>query len=451
MDGERVRLASPGLRPGGTGWMVYWMQQAQRASWNHALEFSIRKSGELGVPLIVFFCLDPDYPGASRRHFAFMIEGLVETARELAGRGLTLVLSTGDPVDRFVSVCGGAAAAVTDGGHSPVQKRWRAEASSRCPCPFYIVETDTLAPPEQIYPRRAWSAAVLRRHIESVVEGALDPPARETVRFPGFVPDVESMDPREVLASMAPGEGSADNLLPEPGASAALERLSAFIGEKLGSYGAKARDPVANCVSGLSPYMHFGQISPLEVAWRVRRAGGPGAPAFLEQLLVRRELAVNYCAFSTSPGEWRSIPDWARSTLEEHSRDTREYIYSRDEFAGAGTHDAAWNAAQRELVLTGTMHGYMRMYWGKMILAWSASPREAFETAVHLNDSYALDGRDPNGYAGVAWCFGLHDRPWPERPVFGKVRSMTGRRLRERFDMGGYIGRIDALEKGGTG
>ena len=320
MYGGRVRLASPGLRPGGSGWVVYWMQQAQRVSWNHALEFSIRKSGELGVPLIVFFCLDPDYPGASRRHFAFMIEGLVETARELAGRGLTLVLSTGDPVDRFVSVCGGAAAAVTDGGHSPVQKRWRAEASSRCPCPFYIVETDTLAPPEQIYPRRAWSAAVLRRHIESVVEGALDPPARETVRFPGFVPDVESMDPREVLASMAPGKDPPTLLLspvrPQPREALGLHR------EKLGSYGAKARDPVANCVSGLSPYMHFGQISPLEVAWRVRRAGGPGARPFWSSS-CKEGAGSELLRILDFPGEWRSIPDWARSTLEEHSRDTR--------------------------------------------------------------------------------------------------------------------------------
>ncbi len=446
--GGRVRLVSEGRSPVRGGHAFYWMQQAQRASCNHALEFAVSRAETHSLPFFVLFCLDKGYPDAGKRHFGFMLDGLAGTARDLASRGIGLVLRMGDPVALFLETCRGAAFAVTDGGHSPVQKRWRIDAAIASPCPFFIVETDTLVPPSDLYPKRAWSAAVLRRRLDSMAEGYMDPPAPGKVLYEGFSPDFESLSPLDAASSLGLDLTAGSTGLPKAGARAAGETLAAFIEDGLDSYPGKANDPAADCVSGLSPYLHFGQISPLEVAGRIREAGGPGAGDFMEQLLVRRELAVNFCEYTSAPDSWQAVPGWARDTLEQHSEDPREYVYTAGELEGARTHDPAWNAAQTELVEAGRMHGYMRMYWGKKILSWMESPEEAFHTALDLNNRYALDGRDPNSFAGVGWCFGLHDRPWPPRPVYGSVRSMTTASLRARFDIDSYIHRIETLKGG---
>ena len=396
----------------------------------------------MGLPVFVLFCVDPSYPGAGPGHYRFMLEGLGETARDLDARGIRMLVRIGDPVDEFIAACGRAALAVTDGGHTPVQRRWREDAAARCPCPMYVVETDTAVPPGMLHPRAAWSAAVVRRRMEPLLEGMLEPPEMHDIAIPGFLPDMQGFTPIEALAALPVRPGAPHAVGVRPGSAAAREALGRFIDEDLDDYGTSSRDPARNCVSGLSPYLHFGQISPVEAALKVRETGSPGAGAFLEQMLVRRELAVNFCARTPAPGSWGAIPEWARRTLEEHSRDPREYLYSLEDLECARTHDEAWNAAQTELVTTGAMHGYMRMYWGKMILAWTPSPGEAFRRAALLNDTYALDGRDPNSMAGVGWCFGLHDRPWPERRVFGSVRSMTLRSLRAKYDIDAYIARV---------
>jgi deoxyribodipyrimidine photo-lyase len=227
--------------------------------------------------------------------------------------------------------------------------------------------------------------------------------------------------------------------LPPSGPGIAQARLGTFLDEGLDSYDRDRNDPNLWGTSGLSPYLHFGQLSALEVAREARAHGGPGLPAFLEQLTVRRELCRNYAYYRPDDYDaWSAIPAWASRTLVEHADDPREYLYAFQDFEIAGTHDRYWNAAQNQLLATGTIHNYMRMYWGKMILAWSKSPQEAFTTALTLNDRLALDGRDPNGWAGVAWCFGLHDRPWPRRAVFGTVRSMSAAGLKRKFDADAY-------------
>jgi deoxyribodipyrimidine photo-lyase len=233
------------------------------------------------------------------------------------------------------------------------------------------------------------------------------------------------------------------------GTSRAEARLDEFIRTGLRKYPDSHGDPGAAVESNLSPYLHFGQISPLRVALAVKSARGvPRAAkdAFLEELIVRRELAMNFCRYNESYDTYECVPDWARRTLTRHASDTREHMYSYRRLESARTHDPYWNAAQREMVLTGKMHNYMRMYWGKKIIEWSATPEEAFRTALRLNNIYELDGRDPNSFAGVAWCFGKHDRPWKERPVFGQIRWMSHDGLRRKFHMDAYLERIEALE-----
>ena len=195
----------------------------------------------------------------------------------------------------------------------------------------------------------------------------------------------------------------------------------------------------------MSPYLHFGQISPVFIAQNILRSGSLSAAAYLEELIVRRELAINFVHYNPLYDDYAGLPAWAKKTLSVHSEDRREYSYGFSTFESARTHDPYWNSAQQEMVITGKMHGYMRMYWGKKILEWSETPEEAYQTALTLNNRYELDGRDPNGYAGVAWCFGKHDRPWKERPVFGTIRYMNAAGLNRKFDAGRYAATINGL------
>ena len=229
------------------------------------------------------------------------------------------------------------------------------------------------------------------------------------------------------------------------GARAAEARLRHFLARGLERYDEDRNDPGLAGQSGLSPYLHFGHISPLSVALAVRERRGAGARAFLEELIVRRELSVNMVRYSAVYDRFAVLPAWCRATLLAHAGDRREHLYTPRQLEAARTHDPYWNAAQTEMILTGSMHGYMRMYWGKKILEWTASPEQAFRTALRLNNRHQLDGRDPNGFAGVAWVFGKHDRPWAERPVFGLVRYMNAAGLERKFDMKAYVERVGKL------
>jgi deoxyribodipyrimidine photo-lyase len=235
------------------------------------------------------------------------------------------------------------------------------------------------------------------------------------------------------------------------GASQAEQHLEGFIATKLKDYAERRSDPSLNLGSHMSPYLHFGQISPLYIALKVRQARGQSKKAkdaYLEELVVRRELSMNFVQYNDTYDTFDALPQWAKDTLKAHQKDRREYVYNLEEWETARTHDPYWNAAQQEMVATGKMHNYMRMYWGKKILEWSKTPEEGYRIALYLNNKYELDGRDPNGFAGVAWCFGKHDRAWKERPVFGKVRYMNAAGLRRKFDIETYVRRVDSLAKG---
>lgn len=235
------------------------------------------------------------------------------------------------------------------------------------------------------------------------------------------------------------------------GAGQARKLLRRFLSAKLKDYAALRNDPSLDIQSHMSPYLHFGQISPLEIALAVprSRAGEKSKEAYLEELLVRRELAVNFVFYNPRYDEYAAVPHWARTTLKAHAGDRREHVYTPEQLASSRTHDPYFNAAMAEMRLAGKMHNYMRMYWGKKIIEWTRSPRRAFRTMLALNNRYFLDGRDPASYTNVAWCFGKHDRPWTRRPVFGTVRYMNAAGLKRKFRIDDYVRWTEGLARDG--
>lgn len=431
--------------------MVYWMQAGQREPDNHALEYAVLQANRLKQPLFVFFILTPSFPESSVRHYVFMLQGLEETRRRLAERRISMVIRTGEPPDELAAAADGASLVVTDRGYLNIHRRWRNRAAELLECPLVQVETDAVVPVDAVYDKEAWSAAVLRRRILRVLFAYLQPVDRHELTHPADYngdPGPDISDP--LKAATALGVAGFPGVVPDirGGTGEALDKLTRFIEEDLDGIEEKRNDPGIPCASGLSPYLHFGQISPLTAALAAAATGSPGKERFLEELIVRRELALNFTRYNGQYDRYDALPSWALRTLSAHASDRREYLYSAEELEAGKTHDRYWNAAQRELVAGGTMHGYMRMYWGKKILEWSSDPRRAFETALVLNNRYALDGRDPNSYAGVAWCFGKHDRPWKERDIFGSVRYMNEKGLERKFHMQDYLARIEKIYGG---
>jgi len=254
--------------------------------------------------------------------------------------------------------------------------------------------------------------------------------------------ETQEVDWKKVRSTIGAVDYGAPITWIKPGSRAALDKLESFISEGLSGYPDQRNDPNKEGQSGLSPYLHFGQISPQRVAWEVSKADAPGPSkqAFLEELIVRRELSDNFCLHVPDYDSVSGFPDWSKATLEQHRFDEREYVYSAREFEEGKTHDRLWNAAQNQMVRRGKIHGYIRMYWAKKILEWSETPEEAMRIAILLNDRYELDGRDPNGYAGIAWSMGgVHDRAWSSRKVLGKIRYMSFGGAKSKFDVESYV------------
>lgn len=430
--------------------VAYWMQASQRAQCNHALEYAIGEANRLNKTLIVYFGITDNYPGANLRHYTFMIEGLRQTSRHLEKRGIQFVMIHAEPWAGIRALAKKAALIVTDVGYTRIQRQWREAVAAESPCAVVAVESDVVVPVQRVCPKEAWSAAVIRRRITPLLREYLAPlpEVRLKKKSTGVQIDVKGrVEPDSILDRLKIERAVGAVASTRGGYMSAQSLLKRFVEHSLTRYGDERNDPNAGATSGLSPYLHFGQVSPIEIALAVKEASPRHSSEYLEELIVRRELSMNFCWYNPDYDRYACLPSWAKATLEKHARDRREYAYSRAAWESADTHDQYWNAAQKELLLTGRIHGYMRMYWGKKILQWSKSPEEAFDTAVYLNDKYALDGRDPNGYAGVAWCFGKHDRPWAERPVFGMVRYMNDAGLRRKFDADAYVARIAALDK----
>ena len=446
---QRLNNRSPG--PG--QYVLYWMQASQRIQNNPALNYAIETANEAGLPLAVVFCLTANFPEANSRHYTFMLEGLQELAPTLSEQGITFQVRLGEPVEIVPELSRAARLVVTDRGYLRMQRQWRQAVAHQLMVPLMQVESDVVVPVQTVSNKEEWSAATLRRKMHAIWDKFLIPEPlpeikhKTTLELSGDAVDLSDL--KQVIKML-----NVETLRTpwdwRGGEIAAGQLLERFVQEKLVRYDTDRNDPNQDALSNLSPYLHFGQISPIEIAHVVKSTGAAeAADVFCEELIVRRELSMNFVFYNPLYDDFAGLPTWAQDTLNRHRFDNRSFVYDRDTLELAETHDPYWNAAQREMVITGKMHGYMRMYWGKKILEWSASPEEAFQTALFLNNKYELDGRDPNGFTGVAWCFGKHDRPWGEREIFGTVRYMNANGLKRKFDADTYVQRIAKL--GGIG
>ena len=420
-------------------YVLYWMQASQRSSYNHALEYTIAKANELKKPVLVYFGVTADYPGANARHYSFMLEGLKQTKDILKERGINLVILKSNPPKGAIELAKKACMVITDRGYTRLQKAWRIEAAHAMDCALYQVESDVVVPVEETSPKEEYAAATIRRKLLGRVLSYLNPvkaqkPEYGTVKMAGL----DITDTTKVLKELGVNQSVQPSSLFKGGETEALRLLRDFIKKRLKRYSEDRSDPSLDCESHLSPYLHFGQISPLQITMEMLKAGEGINGPFLEELIIRRELAINFVSYNKHYDSFECLPSWAKQTLRDHESDIRPYRYSAVELEEGKTHDPYWNAAQIQMVKTGKMHNYMRMYWGKKVIEWSQAPEMAYKTLIYLNDKYELDGRDPNGYAGIAWCFGKHDRAWTEREIFGKIRYMNAKGLERKFGIKEY-------------
>jgi deoxyribodipyrimidine photo-lyase len=428
--------------------VVYWMQRAQRAVDNPALDVAVRLGNELRLPVVTFFGLNPFIERANGRHYRFLVEGLPDIATGLRKRRVGFVLRR-HPHHRLLPFAGEVRPAIVVGDENPLRQTeaWREKVGDELRVPLWTVDADVVVP-VTLQHKEHYAARTIRprllEHLDEFLITSTDPAAAVRWRKPR---GLASLEPSPRLLDRLPIDTSVGAVTAmRGGTSEARRRLRAFVRANLDGYDRDRNHPELPGTSQLSPYLHFGHIGPREVGVTVRDSGGaPQAiAAFLEQLIVRRELAVNFVTFNDQYDRLAGCERWARQTLAAHRRDRRPYRYTDAQLDAGDTHDPLWNAAQRQMVTAGWMHGYVRMYWAKKILEWTASADEAFDIAVRLNDRYLLDGRDPNGYANIAWAIGgKHDRPWPPRPVYGTVRSMSYASTVRKFDADRYIAKVN--------
>lgn len=426
-------------------YVLYWMQQAQRSEYNHALEHAIDRANELDRPLVVYFGITDRFPEANERHYHFMLQGLKETKESLGRRNIQLVIRHEAPEQGVLRLAPDACRLIADRGYLAFQRRWRQQVSRRVPCAMDEVESDVIVPIEVASGKEEYAAATIRRKLHRHLDAFLVPLRPTAVKRSSTRMEFEHFPIEDVDQALR--QLRIDRSVPRVtdfagGTKQAKRRLDEFTRHRLEHFADQRNDPAQDMLSAMSPYLHFGQISPLYIALKVMAAKKPGRNAYLEELFVRRELSMNYVYYNKDYASFEGLPEWARRTLREHQHDARPHLYRRGDLEHARTHDPYWNAAQEEMVRRGKMHGYMRMYWGKKIIEWTRDPEEAFEICLYLNNKYELDGRDPNGFTGVAWCFGKHDRAWAERRIFGKVRYMNAAGLKRKFAIDEYAARV---------
>jgi deoxyribodipyrimidine photo-lyase len=433
--------------PGGGRYVFYWMQASVRTRDNHALEFAVQTANDLGLPLVVGFGLDAGYPDATPRTLRFLLEGLRDVAGALARRKIGFVVRLGEPLAVAHDLAADAAAVVVDRNYLREPRRWRTELADAVDVPVVEVESNVVVPVEVASDKREWAARTIRPKLHDHLERFLTDLATTAVahRGPPALETIDVTDRDAVLAELAiDDEPQARFRGGEHQAHAALRR---FVDAGLAGYSDAGTEVAGDLNSHLSMFLHYGHISPVSIANAVTDSGAPPAPVndFIEELIVRRELAHNYVWYEPDYDSYAALPDWARTTLDEHRNDEREHVYAARELEAAKTHDRYWNAAMEELRATGYLHNRMRMYWGKRILEWTNTPEYAYRIALELNNRYFLDGRDPNSYANVAWLFGLHDQAFAERDVIGKIRPMTTSGLERKIDAEAYVAHVEQL------
>ena len=421
------------------------MQASCRVHYNHALEYAIQQANKQRKPLIVYFGLTSYYPDANLRHYSFLLEGLQEVERSLQEMNTKMVVLKESPEIGAVEIAQNASLMVTDRGYLDIQRRWRDQAADKIKCGIVQVESDVVVPIETVSTKEEYAAATIRRKINSKLKKFMVSLESHKPEKSSLEMDFNSLKLDKIINNLIIDQSVEEAPQIHGGTSEALKQLGTFINLKLDKFADLRNNPSMEYLSNMSPYLHFGQISPLYVALKVAQTESPGMDSYLEELIIRRELSMNFVYYNPNYHSIDCLPNWASKTLKEHENDQRPYTYSQEELEEADTHDPYWNAAQKEMVYTGKMHGYMRMYWGKKILEWVETPKEAYQVALYLNNKYELDGRDPNGYAGVAWCFGKHDRAWKERKIFGKIRYMNDQGLRRKFKIDKYVDRVNGI------
>ncbi len=443
---DRVTIRRPGTAEGRC--VVYWMQRAQRAHDNPALDLAVDLSNALALPLVVFFGVI-HYPGANLRHYAFMQQGLPDTARRLSQRNIAFVLRR-HPHSDLAAFCDEVQAALLVGDENPIREalHWREVLAKKLHIPYYTVDADVLVPSKLLL-KAQYAARTIRPRLEALAEEYLVPSSNPHAAHT-FTQAVESYDLGNDITA---GWDTLDRTVTPVssftgGTSEALRCLDDFITHSLSLYPALHGAPERDATSHMSPYLHFGQIGPVTIALAVRASQAPeeAKEKFLDELITWRELAINFVTFNPVYDSIECAEPWAHKSLAAHASDPRPILYTVPQLEKAETHDQLWNAAQFQMLHLGWMHNYMRMYWAKKILEWSPSPASAHQTAIYLNDKYFLDGRDPNGYAGVAWAIcGKFDRPWFDRPIFGVIRYMSANAAAKKFDSAKYIREMYAL------
>ncbi|WP_300464062.1 deoxyribodipyrimidine photo-lyase [Desulfobacula sp.] len=440
------------LPPSSGRFVLYWMQQAQRAEYNHAVEYAIEQANIQGRPILVLFALTDDYPEANLRHYTFMLEGLKETKQQLASRGIQMVVRYGDPVQVVLDLGRNASMIVCDRGYLRHQRGWRQKIAKKAACAVVQVESDAIVPIQEVSDKAEYAAYTIRRKINRQLDMYLKDLVPRIVSHSSLSIPLKGLELDNIQTVL--DQLDIDRSVPavpkffKGGTSQAKDRFNYFVENCFERYVAHRNQPKTLDVSFMSPYLHFGQVSSLYLALKIKSCQDSleeAKASYLEELIVRRELAMNFVYFNPAYGSLECLPNWARKTLDAHKKDTRTFVYSKSELENSQTHDIYWNAAMREMKVSGFMHNYMRMYWGKKILEWSETPEKAWETLLAINNTYFLDGRDPNSHAGVGWIFGLHDRAWFERPVFGKVRYMAASGLERKCDIKGYVSRINQM------
>jgi deoxyribodipyrimidine photo-lyase len=435
--------------------VVYWMQRAQRGVDNHAVNLAVHVANELGLPLVVYFAGISNFPHANLRHYVFLQQGLKDIEEDLAKRNISFVMRRA-PHESHERLLADVGAAICIGDENPMREpeRWRTELAEKIDIPFWTVDTDVVVP-SKLVEKAQYGAYTIRPRLYKLLPEYLvpyeNPHAKHAWKRPrGFHADSLTEDMtagwKDLDRSVGPVEAW------QGGTHAGLKRLRHFCAKLLKDYDTARDKPEMDGSSAMSPYLHYGHVGPQTIALAVAEAArdrpemAKSKEGYFNELIVWRELAVNFVRYTANYDSWECAERWAKESIAEHARDEREHLYTPAQLEAAHTHDELWNAAQIQMVERGWMHNRMRMYWAKKILEWTPDVATAVKIAIHLNDKYFLDGRDPNGYAGVAWSMvGKFDRPWFDRPIFGKIRYMSGASTGSKFDSKTYIRQMRAL------
>ena len=435
--------------------VLYWMQRAQRGVDNHAVNLAVEIANRLGLPVVVYFAGISNFPHANLRHYVFLNEGLADIKEDLAERNISFVMRRA-PHESHLRLVDDVGAAIVIGDENPMREpeRWRRELAEGLLVPFWTVDTDVIVP-SRLMGKAQYGAYTIRPRLYRLLAEYLVPYENPHAVHAWTRPAQFQED--RVDEDITRGwEGLDRSVKPvkawRGGTHEGLRRLEQFTGKLLKEYEVQRNKPEVDGTSSMSPYLHYGHVGPQTIALAVDAAAKAdptlksARDSYFNELIAWRELAVNFVMYSQVYDSADCAEEWARKTILEHARDEREVIYSLEELENARTYDELWNASQIQMVRFGWMHNYMRMYWGKKILEWTPDVETAMKYAIYLNDKYFLDGRDPNGYAGVAWAIvGKFDRAWGSRPVFGKRRYMSGASTGRKFDSAKYIRMMNAL------